>query len=365
MWPRARRSLVGVEGKLRLQYTEEAMAITRIKVSNFKSFDELEVELRPLNIVVGSNAAGKSNFLEIFRFIHDLTVEGGFENAVSRQGGMEFLTNLQIGSSRPFSLEVTFDVNSDVLARTMLTERFDTFTYRIELTSSTGSPGFEVAEEDSLGLLLLEHVDIALFDFDPKVLKCSVPISGQARLEPDGSNLALVLRNILKSPKNRATFNRLLRDMVPFIEDLRAERFPDKSLVIAAKVYFGGRTLPASYLSDGTIQLTALILTLYFHDAAVTIVEEPERNIHPHLISKVARMMADASRQKQVIATTHNPELVKHAELADLLLVTRDAQGFSHVARPAESTELKIFLENDLGVDELYVQNLLGVGHGV
>jgi hypothetical protein len=86
LWPRARRSLVGVEGKLRLQHTEEAMAITRLKVSNFKSFAELDVELRPLNIVVGSNAAGKSNFLEIFRFIRDVAVEGT-ENAVSLQGG--------------------------------------------------------------------------------------------------------------------------------------------------------------------------------------------------------------------------------------------------------------------------------------
>jgi len=79
------------------------MAITKVKVSNFKSFDELEVELRPLNVVVGGNASGKSNFLEIFRFLRDL-VTYGLENAISLQGGMEYLTNLQIGAARPLVL---------------------------------------------------------------------------------------------------------------------------------------------------------------------------------------------------------------------------------------------------------------------
>src|SRR5215218_7903323 len=60
----------------------DAMAITKIKVSNFKSFDELEIDLRPLNVVVGGNASGKSNFLEIFRFLRAIW-DHGLENAVS------------------------------------------------------------------------------------------------------------------------------------------------------------------------------------------------------------------------------------------------------------------------------------------
>src|SRR5437763_1875793 len=84
------------------------MAITKIKIANFKSFEALEVDLRPLNIVVGGNAAGKSNFLEVFRFLRDLAAHG-LEDAVSLQGGMEYLANLKIGRQQPVSLEVTFD----------------------------------------------------------------------------------------------------------------------------------------------------------------------------------------------------------------------------------------------------------------
>ena len=69
--------------------------------------------------------------------------------------------------------------------------------------------------------------------------------------------------------------------------------------------------------------------------------------------------MKDASQKKQIIATTHNPEIVKHAGLDNILLVSRDEEGFSRVSRPAGTEEVKTFLENEIGIEELYVQNLL------
>ena len=53
-------------------YWRDTVAITKLTVENFKSFDKLEVELRPFNIVVGTNASGKSNFLDVFRFLRDI-----------------------------------------------------------------------------------------------------------------------------------------------------------------------------------------------------------------------------------------------------------------------------------------------------
>ena len=89
------------------------------------------------------------------------------------------------------------------------------------------------------------------------------------------------------------------------------------------------------------------------------IIEEPERNIHPYLISKVVNMMKDASQRKQIIVTTHNPEFVRHAGLENILLVSRGEDGFSIITRPADKEEVKTFLKNDIGIDELYIQNLL------
>lgn len=410
------------------------MAITRIKVSNFKSFHELEVDLRPLNIVVGANAAGKSNFLEIFRFLRDLAAHG-LENAVSLQGGMGYLTNLRIGPTRPLGLEVTFDFPQHLLVRAEERELWSalvsTSTYSLFL-ESTGSSAVKILKEEVVhhceftsdrmkgperqttrlgeGEIVLSRIGseiiprflvsdfdftriqsdltlslalgkgsssevflhkssfifpqlsdaIALLDLDPKLSKKARPLTGRADLEQDGSNLSIVLRNILADQERRGMLLRLLGDLIPFADDLKVETLPDKSVLLLLKERFSGQSyLPAPFLSDGTIHLIALILALYFEKAGITVIEEPERNIHPHLISKIAAMMKDASRQKQIIATTHNPEMVRNADLEDLLLVHRDEDGFSRVSRPAESQELKIFLENDLGMDELYVQNLL------
>jgi len=227
-------------------------------------------------------------------------------------------------------------------------------------------PGITLANFASTGLERFpETPESGLAAYVTSLLDPSIDWNDVAELAAS-TTLPIVLKGILQDEETRATFVRLLQDTLPFVEDLKVERFADKSLLIALKEGFSdGMYLPAAFLSDGTLHLIALIVALYFDKSEVTIIEEPERNIHPHLISKVAAMLKDASRQKQVIVTTHNPELVKHADLEDLLLVQRDERGFSRITRPAEDEQLKVFLENDLGVDELYVQNLLGVGHGV
>ena len=89
--------------------------------------------------------------------------------------------------------------------------------------------------------------------------------------------------------------------------------------------------------------------------------EEPDRHIHPHLASQVMQMMNEVTDDTQVIVTTHNPELLRHANLEDILLVTRDPDGHSQITRPADSEVLSHFLQNELGVEDLFVQNLLAL----
>ncbi|WP_443146893.1 AAA family ATPase [Petrotoga sp. 8T1HF07.NaAc.6.1] len=91
----------------------------------------------------------------------------------------------------------------------------------------------------------------------------------------------------------------------------------------------------------------------------LTIIEEPERNIHPSLISGVVLMLKEASQKKQIIVTTHNPEMVRHTDLESILLISRDKEGFSNISRPVEKKEVKTFLKNEIGIEELYVQDLL------
>lgn len=416
------------------------MGIQRIKVTNFKSFKELEVVLGEFNVLIGANASGKSNFVQIFKFMKDIASHG-LDNAVSMQGGVEYLRNINVGATENFSLKVVSDSDFRLVVRRTKNDDFigiKTYetTYEFALKFKKRGLGFEIAKDNltrqcnfvrleerkkkleekeklgegdvtvsrangkvKIGLHKPEEVpikeediyppflreeklppntlliqtpfffipqlegffgNISVYDFDPKLPKKATPITGKAELEEDGSNLSIILKKITENKEKRRKLFNLVNDLLPFIGNLDVENFADKSLLFKLQeIYFENQYLPASLISDGTINITALIVALYFEKKQLTIIEEPERNIHPYLISKVVDMMKDASQKKQIIATTHNPEIVKHAGLDNLLLVSRDEKGFSRVSRPAGTEEVKTFLENEIGIEELYVQNLL------
>jgi predicted ATPase len=148
--------------------------------------------------------------------------------------------------------------------------------------------------------------------------------------------------------------------MLPFTVAVGVEQYLGVSLLLKLREEYYDDSLLANLLSDGTVDVVALIVALFFEDKDVVIIEEPERNIHPHLISGLMTLMKDAARNRQVIITTHSPEVVKHAGVQNLLLMSRDKEGFSMVSRPAEKEDVKVFLENNLGLDEVFVQELWG-----
>ena len=201
--------------------------------------------------------------------------------------------------------------------------------------------------------------DISVYDFDSKVQKKASPISGKTDLEEDGSNVALVLKHIIEDKEKRFRFINLIQDVLPFVESIGVEKFAGRSLIVKLKETHLQKYLPASLLSDGTVKLVSLLIVLYFEYKPMVVFEEPGSNLHPYLISKVVSMMKEQAQHKQLFITTHNPEVVKHEGLENLYLVSRDKNGFSKITRPKNSEEVKIFLEHEMGLDDLFVQNLL------
>ncbi|MFZ3167132.1 MAG: AAA family ATPase [Candidatus Methanoperedens sp.] len=423
------------------------MAINRIRLSNFKSFKDLDVELGKFNVFVGANASGKSNFIQSFKFLRDMN-NHGLDNAISMQGGIEYLRNINIGQSEKFSLEVTtnkkfirhlgakkeingikiyetsykitikfknegigFETVDDKIAQKCEFVRLEkkinskdkknfnvikTFAKgditissikgKIKVDFNSFPCNMQLKEEDMIPQILKEEVlrddkeperlllqnlnffmppifsDFSIYDIDPKLPRKATPITGKADLEEDGSNLAIVLKNILENEDNKRKLSNLVRDVLPFVEDMNVEKLTDKSLLFKLReIYSKNQYLPASFLSDGTIYITALIIALYFDRKPIIIIEEPERNIHPYLISRLINMMKEVSEEKQIIITTHNPEVIKHAGLDNIYLISRNKEGFSTISKPSDKEEVKIFLENEMGIEDLYVQNLLEI----
>jgi predicted ATPase len=420
-----------------------AMAIKKLRVTNFKSFNDLELELGQFNVLVGANASGKSNFVQIFRFLRDIA-RYGLTDALALQGDTEYLRNIYIGPASNSSFEILSEeeINFDDFHMTNQEggsewrEEIKEVFYHFALTSRGKGREIETAEdtlrlkgrffrtrageEEYLGSgeltmsntmgdvensiiidgkrigeawfarfdahqslpqeLLLGHaalfppvtaflfpplgikgtLPIAIYDFDPKLAKRGL-LAGRRELEGDGSNLAIVLNALLQDQEDKRAFLNLMKDALPFVESIMVERAFDTSLQIQLKEMYSQKYLPAEFLSDGTMSIAALIVALFFEEKPFIIIEEPERHIHPYLISRVVNMLKEASEKRQVIITTHSPEIVKYVDVKDLLLLSRDKEGFSTISRPKDAGMVKAFLEHDLGVEELYVQNLLGV----
>ena len=86
------------------------MAIKRIEIKNFKSFRHQTIELGQFNILIGANASGKSNFLQIFQFLSDIT-HHGLENAIFIQGGVKYLRNANLADQENLALRIIIDCN--------------------------------------------------------------------------------------------------------------------------------------------------------------------------------------------------------------------------------------------------------------
>src|SRR3989454_12533276 len=75
--------------------TNRAHRFTHIDLENWRNFARVQVDLERRVFLVGPNASGKSNFLDVFRFLHDIvSVGGGFQESVRRRGGVSSLRSL-------------------------------------------------------------------------------------------------------------------------------------------------------------------------------------------------------------------------------------------------------------------------------
>jgi predicted ATPase len=172
------------------------------------------------------------------------------------------------------------------------------------------------------GFDLIERInDIGIFDIDAKITKKAQPVTGRRDLEADGSNLAAVVRRLSRNNTTRRQMANIIKSLLPFIEAISVKKLEDNVIIRIREKFESANLFPAFLLSDGTLNLTALCVVLFFENKALKIIEEPERNVHPHLISKIMGLMRDASEESQILTTTHNPEMVKHARVDELIVL--------------------------------------------
>lgn len=88
------------------------MYIKSLMVHNFKSIDTVQIDFNPMTMIIGANATGKSNIINVFRFIEDIMTDG-IENAIALQGGIQYIANANLSRGEPIEIQFTIDLKDE------------------------------------------------------------------------------------------------------------------------------------------------------------------------------------------------------------------------------------------------------------
>lgn len=361
-----------------------------ITIRGFKSIEELaDFELGNLNVLIGANGAGKSNFVDFFRMLRAMAEEA-LTAFVTEAGGADaffFLgpkhTN-RISARLEFGENVyEFDLKPTARNAMMVADE------RVQYTGGggqgqLGSMGGGGAEsrlksrkdepaQFGKGLGVVGYVYYSVSDWmvyhfhDTSMLarmRRDQNARDRAQLRPDASNIAAFLLDLLE---NHEDTYKLVRDTVrliaPFFDDflLKPEQKGGEEKV-RLEWRQKGSTYPfqPTHLSDGTIRFICLATALQQPRLPATIViDEPELGLHPYAINLLAELIQSASERTQVIVSTQSPTILDRFAPEDIVVVNR-REGRSIFER-LDAGKLADWLQ-DYSVGELWQKNVVRGG---
>lgn len=182
-------------------------------------------------------------------------------------------------------------------------------------------------------------------------------------LDSKGHNLASVLSHLLKSSDNKEAINEWMEIIVPGLEKIATERQNlDGKTAILFKEQNTRKRFPAHLISDGTVYALSLLVALFSAPKyGFTLIEEPERGIHPAAIRELVEMMRElATWQKPIWITTHSESVVRFSQVEELVLVGKEEGRTKMIS--ALSSGLTQENLHPLELDEAWLSNLFGAG---
>ena len=334
------------------------MTIDDITVRGFKSIKSIEdFQLRPINVMIGANGAGKSNFIEVFSMLRAINGSPGLGPYVRRAGGAERL--LHFGSRITDQIQVFISFSDEI-------ER-----YEVALAPTAGGLLYKRLQpvdylrrvrhlRTHINAWRIHHFHHASFR---SPMRTSSNIADNRYLKPNGSNLAAFLyrlRNDFEGSYNE--IRSTIQKAGPFFADFVLEPLLLQETKIQLEWRHQGSDayFDATALSDGTLRLIALA-TLFLQPEhlrpSVILLDEPELGLHPLAISLLASMIRQASVETQVIVATQSPILLDHFDPEEVIVADRE-EGATHFTRYT-SAELKEWLE-EYSLGQLWEKNEIG-----
>jgi predicted ATPase len=353
--------------------------VREVQIRNYKSIGQATVALGGLTILVGANGAGKSNFLDALAFVSDCLTDsvelafksrGGLASVRRRSGGhpthigIRIIADLDANTVADYSFEIAaekgeqfsvarerchveefmgtahlFEVERGQFRTPIQGIRPSVAPDRLALFAASATPEFRPVYDFLTGMRFYSIVPSELRKLQP-------PDPGDV-LRPDGANAAAVLKRIkAESPDRYRRINSLLAAAVSGIQSA-----DHKSVAQWETVEFrqdvGQKhpwTFDALNVSDGTLRLLGLLVAVYQPGRATVLgIEEPEATVHPAVAEQILEVLVDAARFRQVIITTHSPDLLDFRDLEDdQVRVVTNPQNTTVIADLADTSRRAI-----------------------
>jgi predicted ATPase len=348
------------------------MFVTKVKLTNWRNFRSAEVSLRDVNYIIAPNAAGKSNFLDVFRFLRDIAKPsgGGLQKAVESRGtlkklrclharkttfvGIEIEVSTSIDDAYPlWRYELTFNSEGTGKQRPAVAKevvcKFNTDGSFVEVLKRPSAE--DEADKERLTQTALEQIqanqkfrDLAEFfgqvtyvHLVPQLLKFAELNTGRL-LEDDPFGQGF-LERVAKTPEKTrnvrlSRIGAALKNIIHHMEELRFS--PDESTGmphLEAKFKHHrphGAIQREDQFSDGTLRLIALFWLL-LEGQSMLLLEEPELSLNDDIVRRLPKLFAQvqkhSKKKRQIIITTHSDALLSNAGI--------DPRGI-HIMVPSE-----------------------------
>jgi predicted ATPase len=349
-----------------------------IKIQGYKSIRELDLRLRPINILIGANGSGKSNFLSFFEFLKNI-YKGNLQEYVALRGGTEkFLhrgskvtgeisTKLSFPNTNGYSFTLKSGEDKFIFVKEGLWYQNPYYPNPMEIAT--------IGPESTL-----RFASVARAEYIRKYLSAlekyhfhdtgeNSPFNRESSVENDkfflydkGQNLAAYLFAIYN--ENRIVYNfiiKTIQSIAPYFLDFIFRPENNGNIRIRWQSRHSSSIYGATDLSDGTIRFIALT-TLFMQPTLpqTILIDEPELGLHPSAIAKLAGMIKSIAAKKcQVIVATQSTDLISHFDPEDI--VTVDQINGESIFERLNSETLAKWLE-DYTIDDLWKRNIISKG---
>lgn len=337
------------------------MQFSRIRLENWRNFSDVDITLQNRAFIVGANASGKSNLLDVFRFLRDLvTPGGGFQESVTKRGGVSIIRNLAARHPRTdVIIEVDLSEGDENIWRYRVVFNQDNRSRPVlkeERIWKQGEPVLsrpdndDKSDEARLRQTYLEQTfanrdfreitdffqSISYSHIVPQLIRDPERSIGR-QADPYGGDFLEQIGNVSKRSQE-SRLNRIqlaLKIAIPQLSDLKWER--DKSGIAHLRGKYKhwrpqGAWQTETEFSDGTLRLIGLLWALQDGKGPL-LLEEPELSLHPGVVRRLPQMIYQIQKQQKVAArqifiSTHSREMLSDEGIAPdevlLLLVSED-----------------------------------------